>query len=211
MRLSTSGPPPDVDRYLLPDESQVVTVRQHPAVLTLPLAAGLGGLLAAIAVSQIPHVANTAQLAVWILTAFLIARLILAVLNWTVYKVVLTKDRLLVLSGFFNRTVVVIRLPDLENMTFERSSTGRLTGHGSLTIGPGGAPQTVIDYVPYPEQLYLEIRRIISGNHGKKEEEEEKEEEKRKRKRKRNEAGNPASRPDCGARPLLVSYSLLRV
>ena len=161
--------PSDVDRYLLPREITLVTVRQHPAVLTLPLAAALGGLLAAIAVSQIPHVAKPAQLAVWTLTAFLIARLILAVLNWMVYYVVLTKDRLLVLSGVFNRTVVVIRLPDLENMTFERSSTGRITGHGSLTIGPGGAPQTVIDYVPYPEQIYLEIRSIISRNYGEEE------------------------------------------
>jgi hypothetical protein len=165
----TSSAPADINRYLLPKENLVVTVRQHPAVLTMPLAAGLGGLLAAIAVSQIPHVAKPAQLAVWILTAFLIARLFLAVLNWMVYYVVLTKDRLLVLSGLFNRTVVVIRLPDLENMTFERSSTGRITGHGSLTIGPGRAPQTVITYVPYPEQLYLEIRSIISRNHGEEE------------------------------------------
>lgn len=171
MRLNPlpSGPA-DVDRYLIPGESPLVTVRQHPAVLTMPLAAALGGLLAAIAVSQVPHVAESAHLAVWILTAFLIARLIMAVLNWMVYYVVLTKDRLLVLSGFFNRTVVVIRLLDLENMTFERSSTGRITGHGSLTIGPGGAPQTIIDYVPYPEQLYLEIRGIISGFHGEEEE-----------------------------------------
>lgn len=166
MRLTTDrSVPADVNRYLLPEEVQVITLRQHPAVLSMPLGAALGGLLAAIAVSQIPDVAKPAQLAVWILTALLIARLIQAVLNWMVYYVVLTKDRLLVLSGFFNRTVVVIRLTDLENMTFERSSTGRITGHGSLTIGPGGAPQTVVDYVPYPEQLYLEIRRIIS-QHG---------------------------------------------
>lgn len=161
--LPAASGPADVNRYLLPDEVPLLTVRQHPAVLTMPLGAALGGLLAAIAMSQIPHVAESARLVVWILTAFLIARLIVAVLNWMVYYVVLIKDRMLVLSGFFNRTVVVIRLIDLENMTFERSSTGRITGHGSLTIGPGGSPQTVIDYVPYPEQIYLEIRGIISG------------------------------------------------
>jgi uncharacterized membrane protein YdbT with pleckstrin-like domain len=157
--------PADVSRYLLPGEVASVTVQQHPAVLAMPLAASLGGLLAAIAASEIPRVSNPVHLTVWILTAFLIARLILAFLNWMVYFVVLTTDRLLVLSGVFNRTVVVIRLIDLENMTFERSSTGRITGHGSLTIGPGGSPQTVIDYVPYPEQLYLEIRSIISGHY----------------------------------------------
>jgi uncharacterized membrane protein YdbT with pleckstrin-like domain len=151
-------------------ERYVLTVRQHPAVLALPLAASLGGLLAAIAVSQIPHVAGSALLVVWILTVLLLARLILAILNWMVYYVVLTEDRLFVLSGVFNRAVVIVRLLDLENMTFERSSTGRITGHGSLTIGPGGAPQTVITYVPYPEQLYLQIRSIISGQYGQEEE-----------------------------------------
>jgi uncharacterized membrane protein YdbT with pleckstrin-like domain len=166
MRLNIApSSPSDVNRYLLPLETMLASVRQHPAVLTMPSATALGGLLAAIAVSQIPHVARSAQLTVWILTAFLIARLILAVLNWLVYYVVLTEDRLLVLSGFFNRTVVVIRLPDLENMTFQRSSTGRITGHGSLTIGPGGAPLAVIDYIPYPEQLYLMIRGAMSGIH----------------------------------------------
>lgn len=156
--------PPDVNKYLLPGEQAKVTVRQHPAVLAMPLGAALGGLLAAIAVSQIPHFSEPALLVVWALIFFLVVRLVLAFSNWMVYYVVLTEDRLLVLSGFFNRRVVVIRLLDLENITFERSSTGRITGHGSLTIGPRGAPLTVIDYVPYPEQLYLEIRFIISGS-----------------------------------------------
>ena len=58
MRLTTDrSVPADVNRYLLPEEVQVITLRQHPAVLSMPLGAALGGLLAAIAVSQIPDVA----------------------------------------------------------------------------------------------------------------------------------------------------------
>jgi hypothetical protein len=162
---TTSTNPADVYRYLLPEERVLAVVRQHPAVLTFPLAAALGGLLAATAVSQIPHVASSALLIVWIFAALLIARLILAVMNWSIYYIVLTEDRMLVLSGLFNRTVIVVRLTDLENLTFERSSTGRITGHGSMTIGPSGAPQAVIDFVPYPDRLYLHIRMIINGTY----------------------------------------------
>jgi hypothetical protein len=157
--------PADVSRYLLVEERVLAAVRQHPAVLTFPLAAALGGLLAATAVSQIPHASSPALLIVWIFTGLLVARLILAVASWSIYYIVLTKDRMLVLSGLFTRTVIVVRLTDLENLTFERSSTGRITGHGSMTIGPSGAPQAVIDFVPYPERLYLEIRQIINGTY----------------------------------------------
>jgi uncharacterized membrane protein YdbT with pleckstrin-like domain len=153
--------PRDALKYLLPMEVLHATIRQHPAVLTMPLAAALGGLLAAIAGSLVPHVAGSVRLVVWMLTAFLFARLVLALLNWMAYCVVLTKERLLVVSGVFNQRVVVIRLVDLENMTYERSSTGRITGHGSLIIGPGGSPQTVIEYIAYPEELYLQVREIV--------------------------------------------------
>ena len=40
MRLISPGanPPADVDRYLLPHEQEVITVRKHPAVLLAPVA-----------------------------------------------------------------------------------------------------------------------------------------------------------------------------
>ena len=49
MRQPTSGPrsPVAVNKYLLPREVQVATVRQHPAVLIFPSALTLGGLLLA--------------------------------------------------------------------------------------------------------------------------------------------------------------------
>ncbi len=42
-----SGLPTSVDRYLLPDERFVITVRMHPAVLAGPLVLACGGPVAA--------------------------------------------------------------------------------------------------------------------------------------------------------------------
>ena len=42
-----SGLPTSVDRYLLPDERSVITVRMHPAALAGPLVLACGGLVAA--------------------------------------------------------------------------------------------------------------------------------------------------------------------
>ena len=45
--LVQSGPPASVNRYLLPDERSVITVRMHPAALAGPLILAGGGLVAA--------------------------------------------------------------------------------------------------------------------------------------------------------------------
>ena len=42
-----TGPPASVNRYLLPDERSVITVRMHPAALAGPLVLACGGLVAA--------------------------------------------------------------------------------------------------------------------------------------------------------------------
>ena len=49
MRLISPGanPPADVDKYLLPHEQEVITVRKHPAVLLAPLAWAVLGLIVA--------------------------------------------------------------------------------------------------------------------------------------------------------------------
>ena len=46
-RPAQIGPPASVDRYLLPDERSVITVRMHPAALAGPLVLACGGLVAA--------------------------------------------------------------------------------------------------------------------------------------------------------------------
>ena len=52
MRLVSTGnnPPREVDKYLLlhEREHQVITVRMHPAVLLVPVAIALGGLIVAV-------------------------------------------------------------------------------------------------------------------------------------------------------------------
>ncbi len=47
--ISGSRSPVAINKYLLPREVQVATVRQHPAVLIGPIALALGGLLLAAA------------------------------------------------------------------------------------------------------------------------------------------------------------------
>ena len=75
MRLMNNDPQvASINKYLLPNEAQVIMLRQHPAKLLPPLTIGIGGLLAAIAVGTIPIDTKLEFFAIWILAAFLLLR-----------------------------------------------------------------------------------------------------------------------------------------
>jgi hypothetical protein len=48
-------------------------------------------------------------------------------------------------------------------MTFQRSGIGRILGYGKFILESAGQDQalTDVDYLPYPEQLYLEVCGLI--------------------------------------------------
>jgi hypothetical protein len=48
-------------------------------------------------------------------------------------------------------------------MSFQRSSLGRLLGYGEFILESAGQDQAlrVVDHLPYPEQLYLEVCGLI--------------------------------------------------
>lgn len=151
--------PGSVNRYLLPHEQQIISVKQHPAILITPLAAASGGLLAAIAATEIPG-SRVPRLIAWLLLAFLVLRFLLLIGTWFVQFIVVTNERMLFVTGLINRNVESVPRADLVNLTLVRSSQGRRLGYGTFAIGYG-AERVVIDYVPYPEQLYLEVNSLL--------------------------------------------------
>ena len=54
-------------------------------------------------------------------------------------------------------------LVKVTDMSFQRSSLGRLLGFGEFILESAGQDQALrnIDHVPYPEQLYLEVTGIL--------------------------------------------------
>jgi hypothetical protein len=150
-----------VYKYLAPDERMIITIRQHPSLLVPPLAAAVGGLLAAIAVTVTSDGTEIPKLVVWIATTLLILRFIWAVWNWSLQYIVITQRRFILISGIATRKVAYTELPDLKKKTFERSFAGRMLGYGTYKIGPDGADQLVINYIPYPEQITIELDQLF--------------------------------------------------
>ncbi len=166
MRLVTPGDtaPASVNRYLLPGERQVITVRLHPAILLGPITVVLLGLvIAGVLTSSIARTNHGALDIIWFVWALLLARLIWKVANWSVDFFVLSSKRLLLITGVFTRKVAFLPLNKVTDMRFERSMNGRFLGYGTFILETAGQDQAFreVDFIPYPEQLYLEVCGMI--------------------------------------------------
>jgi uncharacterized membrane protein YdbT with pleckstrin-like domain len=165
MRLApnTDTVPATVNRYLLPHERQVISVHQHPAVLILPIFEVLVGLAIAGWLSTLTHGNGVALAVIWILWAVLLLRLLWKVLDWSLNYFVITSQRLLLAQGFLLRKVNMMPLAKVTDMSFQRSAMGQLLGYGEFIVESAGQDQALrnVDYLPYPEQLYLEVCGLI--------------------------------------------------
>jgi hypothetical protein len=160
MRPPPSGTkaPVAINKYLLPREVQVATVRQHPAVLIVPGVMALVGLLVVgfVTATAVHGVYATILWSLWLL---LFLRLIWKAVNWWVDYFVVTSERLLLTTGFLTRRVNMMPLTKVTDMSFRRSFAGRLLGYGEFIVESAGQDQALrnVEYIPYPEQLYLLI------------------------------------------------------
>jgi uncharacterized membrane protein YdbT with pleckstrin-like domain len=164
---SVARGPVAVSRYLLPNERQMATVRLHPALLLGVGSQALGGLLVAGLLSAtVIHGNHVALLVIWLAWAVLLLRLIWKAVNWAVDYFVITTERLLLTTGLLTRKVAMMPLSKVTDMSFQRSFGGRLLGYGELIVESAGQNQALdrVQFIPYPEQLYLLVCGMLFPN-----------------------------------------------
>jgi len=166
MRLvpNTETVPVSVNKYLLPHERQVITVHQHPAVLVGPIFQVLVGLaIAGWLSSTVAHSNGTVIFVIWIIWGLVFLRLAWKVFEWSVTYFVVTSQRFVLATGVVTRKVNMMPLAKVTDMSFQRSPMGRILGYGEFILESAGQDQALsnVDYLPYPEQLYLEVCGLI--------------------------------------------------
>jgi uncharacterized membrane protein YdbT with pleckstrin-like domain len=171
MRLvpNTDTVPASVNRYLLPHERQVITVHQHPAVLIRPIFEVLIGLaIAGWLTTTFAKANGTAVLVIWILWGLVFLRLVIKVVEWGETYFVVTSQRFLLATGLLTRKVNMMPLSKVTDMSFQRSTMGRILGYGEFILESAGQDQALnkVDHLPYPEQLYLEVCGLIFKDTG---------------------------------------------
>ncbi|MDL4771613.1 MULTISPECIES: PH domain-containing protein [Thermomonosporaceae] len=149
-----------VDKYLMSHEGRVIAVRRHPAVLMYPVAVVLGGLV-------LCGVAGVLVGLIWIWWLWLLTLglLLWKVIAWSMEFFLVTEHRVMVISGVLNRDVAMMPLAKVTDIALERSVLGRMLGYGEFVMESAGQKQALrnVGFMPYPEQLYLEVSSVIFG------------------------------------------------
>lgn len=166
MRLApnTDTVPASVNRYLLPHERQVISVHEHPAVLIGPIALVLLGLaIAGVLSNYVAHGNTDAILVIWGAWVVLLVWFGFKIWDWSVNYFVVTSHRLILAKGFIVRKVGMLPLTKVTDMSFQRTTIGRILGYGEFIVESAGQDQALrnVRFIPYPEQLYLEVCGLI--------------------------------------------------
>jgi membrane protein YdbS with pleckstrin-like domain len=155
----------DAAKYLLPDEPPVVATRRHPAVLFRPLSRGLPALVLGWVILA---VADDVRLAVLVGVLVVIGSLTyigLHVAEWWVRHFLVTRRRVLLTSGVLIRTVAVMPLRRITDLTWKETFWGQVLDYGTFRFESAGQAQglDVITFVPHADALYRRLSELMFG------------------------------------------------
>ncbi|WP_369139952.1 PH domain-containing protein [Modestobacter versicolor] len=155
----------DAAKYLLPDEPPVIATRRHPAVLARPALRGVPALVVGVWLLQLDpdnRVSTTLGLVV-VLGA--LGYLGLHVGEWWVRHFLVTRRRVLLTSGVIIRTVAVMPLRRITDLTWKETFWGQLLGYGTFRFESAGQQQGLdeITYVPHADTLYKTLSQLMFG------------------------------------------------
>jgi membrane protein YdbS with pleckstrin-like domain len=153
----------DVQKYLLPDERAVVATRRHWAVLLEPTAKFLpvfliGGWL--LLLDPDNKVTSSAGLLV------LVGSLVyfgLRVGEWWMRTFIVSTRRVLLTSGVIVRTVTLLPLRRITDLTWKETFLGQLLGYGTFRFESAGQQQALseITFLPGADVLYRRVSRLL--------------------------------------------------
>jgi uncharacterized membrane protein YdbT with pleckstrin-like domain len=159
----------DAAKYLLPGElPPVVATRRHWAVLILPVVKALpvlvlGGWL--LAVDPDNRILGTAGLLV---VAAALVFLALRAGEWWMRHFIVTNRRVLLTSGIVVRTVALLPLRRITDLTWKETLLGQVLGYGTFRFESAGQQQALseITFLPQADELYRRVSQLLFGGNG---------------------------------------------
>ena len=153
----------DADKYLLPGEDVVLATRRHWAVLVeptlrfLPVFA-LGGWLFLLD----PDNAVTTVVGLVVLLGALVYYALRAG-EWWMRHFIVTRRRVLLTSGVIVRTVTLLPLRRITDLTWEETFFGQILGYGSFRFESAGQDQALrhITFMPDAKKVYREVSGLL--------------------------------------------------
>ncbi len=156
----------DVEKYLLPEETAVVATRRHWAVLIEPTVKFLpvfvaGGWL--LLFDPENRAVSSAGLLV-VLGSFVYYGL--RVGEWWMRHFIVSTRRVLLTSGVIVRTVTLLPLRRITDLTWKETLLGQVLGYGTFRFESAGQQQALsqITFLPRADLLYQEVSGLLFGS-----------------------------------------------
>jgi uncharacterized membrane protein YdbT with pleckstrin-like domain len=153
----------DVEKYLLPDERAVVATRRHWAVLIEPTLKFLplffvGGWL--LLLDPQNEVSRSAGLIV-LVGAF--SYYGLRVAEWWMRHFIVSTRRVLLISGVIVRTVTLLPLRRITDLTWKETFLGQILRYGTFRFESAGQQQALseITFLPGADVLYRRVSALL--------------------------------------------------
>ncbi|MFD2090415.1 PH domain-containing protein [Blastococcus deserti] len=153
----------DVEKYLLPDETAVVATRRHWAVLIEPTVKALPFLVAGgWLVLRDPENRVTSWAGLLVLLATLLYYA-LRVGEWWMRHFIVSTRRVLLTSGIIVRTVTLLPLRRITDLTWKETLLGQLLGYGTFRFESAGQQQALsqITFLPGADDLYRRVSALL--------------------------------------------------
>jgi uncharacterized membrane protein YdbT with pleckstrin-like domain len=153
----------DVEKYLLPEERAVVATRRHWAVLIEPTFKFLpvfliGGWL--LLFDPANRVTSSAGLVVLVAA---LAYYGLRVGEWWMRHFIVSTRRVLLTSGVIVRTVTLLPLRRITDLTWKETLLGQVLGYGTFRFESAGQQQALseITFLPGADVLYRRVSALL--------------------------------------------------
>jgi membrane protein YdbS with pleckstrin-like domain len=153
----------DADKYLLDDEKVVLATRRHWAVLIeptlrfLPVFAVGGWLFLLDPDNRFTTVVGLVLVLV-ALTAFA-----LRIAEWWMRHFIVTRRRVLLTSGVIARTVTLLPLRRITDLTWQETLLGQVLGYGTFRFESAGQDQALrhLPFMPDAQNVYRQVSALL--------------------------------------------------
>jgi membrane protein YdbS with pleckstrin-like domain len=155
----------DVEKYLLPDEKAVIVTRRHWAVLLGPTVKSIPALLAGgwlLILDPKNRFTSSVGLIVIVAASIYYG---LRVTEWWMRHFIVSRRRILLTSGVIARTVTLLPLRRITDLTWQETLLGQVLNYGTFRFESAGQDQALrhLTFLPDAPDLYRRVSGLLFG------------------------------------------------
>jgi hypothetical protein len=153
----------DVAKYVLPDEEVVLATRRHGAVLIDPTVRFLPVFLVGGWLFLLDPANRFTSLVGLVIVLSALVLYALRIGEWWMRYFIVTRRRVLLTSGVIARTVTLLPLRRITDLTWQETLVGQLLGYGTFRFESAGQDQALrhLTYMPKAQETYMTVSTLL--------------------------------------------------